>query len=260
VNATQVSKDAQVCRSTSRRRFLAAGLIAGLVAVLSGLPATAGTSADPEITDPAGDANFVSSVTANQQDTRPVSSDNGDISAVWFETAYTTSKVLDPATGDVVRVEYRPAALVANIRTQAAVRPLSPWANLRFKIQAQVPACNASFELLVTSSSAVAELRPAVVGQTCDGSTIAISSVEPKFEGNLSTITFPLTHGTIPKFITPGATLSQPAAHVFPGVGVGPASPVALDQTVSGRSFTVGQDVPADFDCASDPGHTDCQP
>lgn len=256
---TQASKDPQVCRSTSRKRCLTAGLVAGLVTVLSGLPATAGTSDDPEITDVAGDANFVSSVTGNQQDSRPASTDNGDISSVWFETSYSTSKILDAATGEVARVEYGPTALIAHIRTLAPVRPLSPWSNLRFKIQAQVPACNASLELLVTGTSEVAEIRPAVVGHTCDGSTIAISPVEPTFEANIATITFPLTNSSILKFVTPGTTLSQPAAQVIPGLGVGPASPVPLDQTASGRSYTVGQDVPADIDCAADPGHPDCQ-
>ena len=264
VRATQISKDPLVRRSNARSKLLTAGLIAGLVAALSGIPATAGTSTDPEITDPAGDSNFLSGVTADERDTRPVSSDNSDLRAVWFETAYSTTKVIHSVSGAVVRVEYRPTALHVNIQTQGPVRPLSPWGALRFKVAFTVPACQATFDLLVATNPASdqAEIRPATVGTSCGGDppiTIVISPVKPTYDGAVSTLTFPLTHGGVAEVIPPGTTLTETSAFSTASPPVGAAVPSPADKTSAGRTFTVGQDIPADVDCTADPAHTDCQ-
>ncbi|MGH2691280.1 MAG: hypothetical protein ACRDHM_02140 [Actinomycetota bacterium] len=264
MNATQVSKDPHECRSNSRRRLLTAGLIAGVVAVLSGVPAMAGSSTDAEITDVAGDANFISAVTADERDTRPVSSDNADLRAVWFETAYSTSKVLDPGTGTVLRVEYRPTALVVKIQTQGPVRPLSPWGSLRFKVPVTVPACSATLELLVATNPAAdsAEIRPAAPSTSCGEDppvNIVISPVKPTYDGAVSAVTFPLAHEGVSKVISPGTVLSQTRALVTAGPPAGSAIPTPSDQTASGRNFTIGQDVPPDVDCTATPNNTECQ-
>lgn len=260
MNATQISLVRKVCRPTPKRP-LAAGLIAGLLAVLSGIPAVAGTSADPDITDPSGDANFVSALTADQRDTRPASTDNADLRAVWFETAYSTSKVVDP-NGAIRRVDHRATGLVVRINTQAPVRPLAPWSSLRFKVLTTVPACRASIELLVAASPSadVAEIAPASLGTRCnEQGSIVRSSIKPSYEGAISTLTFPFTDATFAQLMPEGTVLSQTSALVIPQVGAG-SNPQPLDQTSAGRTFTVGQDVPADIDCTANTGHPECQP
>jgi hypothetical protein len=260
VNATQISKDPQGCRTSSKRKLLSAGLIAGLVAVLSGIPATAGTSASPDISDPAGDANFASAVSGDERDTRPASTDNGDLRAVWFETAYSTTKVRD-ASGAVLRVEHQPTALLINIKTQSPVRPLSPLGALRFKVLATAPACTASFELLVAAASEKAEIRPAAPSTGCGEDpplNLVISPVTPTYNGAVSTMTFPLAHEGVSKVVSAGTVLSQTKAQTISQLSTG-AFPVPLDQTSAGSSFTIGQDVPADVDCMATPDNTECQ-
>lgn len=259
VKATQVSKDSQV-RSIARK-LLTAGLVAGLVAALSGIPATAGTSTNAEITDAAGDANFISVASADQRDTRPASVDNVDLRAVWFETSYTTVKIID-STGAVSRVEYRPTALLVRIQTQAPVRPSSPWGARRYKVQAAVPTCQASFELLAAADAAndIAELRPATANTLCgDDVSFVVSPVKPTYDGAVVTLTFPLAHPKISQVISSGTTLSQSNAFVTANLGPGPMLPT-VDQTGAGRDFTIGQDVPADIDCNSTPSNPECQP
>jgi hypothetical protein len=232
------------------------------VALLSGLPATAGTTADPDITDVAGDANALSVVANNQQDTRPVSSGNGDLRAVWFETAYSTTKVKD-ASGGVLRVEHRPTALLVRIRTEAPARPLTPWSALRFKVNANLPACNATLDLLVGSTvgNEQAEIRPSAPSTNCgeDASgnpiTLVISPVKPTFDGAVSTLTYPLANALVSPVLTAGTLLSQTKAQALGTVG----APVTIDQTGAGRNFTIGQDVPADIDCTATPNNTECQ-
>ena len=267
MTTTRVAKELQGCRSTTRTKLLTAGLVASLVAVLSGLPATAGTSTNAEMSDVAGDANFFSVAANDQRDTRPVSWANGDLREVWFETAYSTSKVVNPSTGSVSRVEHRPTALVVRIKTEAPVRPLSPWSALRFKVNATLPACQATIELLVAGSGPnfdSAEIRPASPSTNCGGDNgagapinIITSPVKPTYDGSVSTLTFPLSHALISQVLKAGTALSQTKASTIaslPSV----TSPVALDQTGAGRSFTIGQDVPPDIDCSAAPTNPAC--
>jgi hypothetical protein len=254
-------KNQHVRRSDARRKLVTAWLVAGLMAALSGFPATAGTSTNAEITDTAGDANFISVASTNQQDTRPASIDNVDLRAVWFETAYTTMKIID-SSGAVQRVEYRPKALLVHIQTQAPVRPSSPWGARRYKVQADVPTCRASFELLIGSADAAndkAELRAASANSFCgDDVSFVVSPVAPTYDGALSTMTFPLTDPKISQVLSPGTTLSQSNAHITATLGAGPFLP-PVDQTGTGRDFTIGQDVPANIDCTATPSNPACQ-
>lgn len=244
------------------KKSLIAATATGLL-MLGALPGWAGTTEEPEITDPAGDANFLSAVSGNTEDTRPVSFDNADLQGVWFETSYTTSKQTDPATGQITNVRYLPDALLVHIRTVAPVRPTSPWGSFRFKVQATVPSCQASLELLVATAPAndAAEIRPAAPGTTCgDGLTIVRSEVKPTYEGAVSTMTFPLWEPLTAQVLSVGTVLSQPSALVTASLGVGSSIPESLDEAGDGSDFTVGQDVPPDVDCTADPGNPDCQP
>lgn len=244
-------------------RKLPVALVVALVALVSAaaLPGAAGTAEDPEITDPAGDANFIGAAAGTEEDTRPASFDNADLRAVWFETEHSTTKIMDPATGAVARVEHRPVALVINIETQGPVRPLAPWGSLRFKVPVAMPGCEATFELLVATNPAFdsVEIRPATAG-SCGELSIAKSPVTPTYDGAVSTISFPLAHEQISQVISAGTALSQVDALVIASPPVGGAGPAPLDETAVGRDFTIGQDVPPDVDCTEDPGHAECQP
>jgi hypothetical protein len=269
VNATQISIDPQVCRTNPRRKLLTAGLIAGLVAVLSGLPATAGTSTNAEITDVAGDGNFINGQGVQPghevgPDTRPVSFDNVDLRAVWFETAYSTTKVRD-AAGNVLRVEHAPTALLIHVQTQAPPRPMPPWWNaVRYEVAVTLPGCKAFFRayfaltdnpLPVTPGTDSATINPSG-GTSCEGAGVITSPVRPTFVGPISTMTFPLAHLTTSKYISGGTAISQPSATAFANFpGSGGLRP---DETDIGLDFTIGQDVPPDIDCSADPTNPKC--
>ena len=266
MRTTHVAQDLQGCRSITSRKLLTAGLIAGLVAVLSGLPAAAGSAADPEITDVAGDGNFINGQGVQQgqhsgPDTRPISFNNTDLRAVWFETAYSTTKVRD-ASGEVLRVEYTPTALKVNIQTQGPVRPLSPWTYIEYRVPVTLPGCRASLELAALATSDRTEIRP--IGAPCDPDRLlARSPATPTYQGAVSTFTFPLTDTPatgyfISPYLSEGTVLAQPSAHVLGRLPVGSQANVQTDETAVGRNFTIGQDVPADIDCSANPGHTEC--
>jgi hypothetical protein len=258
VNATQASKDPQGCR-TPRRKLLTAGLIAGLVAVLSGIPAVAGTSTNAEITDVAGDGNFINGQGAQSgheigPDTRPASFDNVDLRAVWFETAYSTTKVRD-AAGNVLRVEHRPTALVIRVQTQGSAQSMSPFGTINYRVSGTLPGCEASFELDIFSTAAPdrAVVR-SLEGTECPSS--ATSPVAPTFEGAVSTMTFPLADPLVAPFISTGTAIRQSTASALGRLPNSPA--VRADETVTGRDFTIGQDVPADIDCSANPTNPEC--
>lgn len=234
---------------------------------LGALPGFAGTSEAPEITDVAGDANFVNGqgLQAGQEqgeDTRPASIDNSDLRGVWFETEYVTNKIFDPQSGEVLRVQHQPTALRVRIQTQGPVRPMSPWSQIEYRVQATLPGCTATFELDVrTNPPDVATLQP--IGAPCGDNSpniIVTSPVTPTFAGTVGTITFPFGHAQTSDFISNGTTITQPAAHVLGRLPVGSQANLRADETTPGRDFTIGQDVPPDVDCTTDPGNPECQP
>jgi hypothetical protein len=268
VRATQISKDPLVRRSNARSKLLSAGLIAGLVAVLSGIPAVAGTSSDAELTDVAGDGNFINGQGAQSghetgPDTRPASFDNVDLRAVWFETAYSTTKVRD-AAGNVLRVEHAPTALVIRVQTQAPARPMSPlWQAVRYEVAVTLPGCKAFFRAYFTETGSPvytpgtdsSSINP-LGGTRCgDGGGIT-SPVPPTFDGPISTMTFPLAYLTTSKYISEGTAIRQPSAASFANIPGNPG--LHPDETGIGRDFTIGQDVPPDIDCSADPTNSEC--
>ena len=261
MTTTRVAKDSQGCRSTTRRKLLTAGLVAGLVAALSGIPASAGSSTAPDITDVAGDANFINGQGVQPgheggPDTRPASFDNVDLRAVWFETAYTTTKVRD-AAGNVLRVEHAPTALLVRVQTQGPARPMSPWNQINYEVAATLPGCKASFRVSLYSTTTPPRVTIRSLEGTSCGQEVA-SPVTPTFEGAVSTMTFPLAHPGVGPYISAGTAIRQPAAvaaGLLPTVGSGGRR---TDETVVGRDFTIGQDVPPDIDCSADPTNSKC--
>lgn len=171
--------------------ILATVVFAGALAVSGGFHATAGSGDDPEITDVAGDANFISPIAGDERDTRPASLDNADLRAVWFETAYDTNKVTDPATGEVLRVEHVPTDLLVHIKTEGPIHPAPPATSVWYRVPASLPDCDAEFELVGNTAS----IRAVTAGCGASGAGFGPTSpVKPSIEGTVATLTFPLEH------------------------------------------------------------------
>jgi hypothetical protein len=234
--------------------------IAGFSLVVATLPAAAGTSTNAEITDVAGDGNFINGQGAQSghevgPDMRPASFDNVDLRAVWFETAYSTTKVRD-AAGKILRVEHAPTALVIHVQTQGSAQSMSPFGTINFRVSASLPGCKASFELDIFSSAAPdrAVVR-SLEGTECPNS--ATSPVAPTFEGAVSTMTFPLANPLVAPFLPAGTAIGQPSAYVWAILPFAPGR--RADETVIGRDFTIGQDVPPDVECSEQPDYAGCE-
>jgi hypothetical protein len=247
-------------------KSLLAGCTLALALATGGIQANAGAT-DPEITDAAGDANFVSVISGNEADARPASSDSLDLRAVWFETAYSSNKVLD-SNGDVARVERVPQALLVHIRTAGPVLPtLIPFDNVRYKVQVALPGCRLVLEFVARTGSAPASYAQLGTIDACPpvgARQFRVVSDAPVIQGNEATVRFPLGSPLLPQALAAGASADQPSARVYSGTvsrTMSDGSEVLIvDQTAPGRSFTIGQDVPADVDCGSDPENAECQP
>lgn len=226
-------------------------------------PVAAGTPDDPEITDVAGDANFINGqgvVPGHEDgpDTRPASLDGADLRAVWFTTDYVSSKVLDPETDAVLRVEYAPTGLRIHLRTEAPIHPTPQNRSIRYRVIASLPGCRVRFELWALGESGAIHIISRLDAGCPSGirqDSVATSSNLPSFDGNVATFAFPFSHQWVAELLSDGLTIPQPAANVvfaFPDGAV-------IDEAASGRSFTVGSDVPPDVDCTAEPGHPECQ-
>lgn len=251
-----------------KRSLIAAA--AALVAVLGSttLPATAGTAADPEITDGVGDANFVNGQGLNPgleqgPDARPASLANMDLRAVWFETTYVTNRVVDPGTGAILRVEYVPTGLLVHIRTEGPVWPVQYSAgnlNAQYRVPATLAGCPVTFWLNVPYTNmyhARVNLQKTSTG--CPGGLGNIEGAMPLYQGAVSTLRYPFSAGeTFAGELSAGQTVSVPAANS--ALTQDGATRVVVDKAAPGKSFTIGQDVPANVDCTATPGHPECQP
>lgn len=245
---------------TTRKSLIAVCTALALL-TLGALPGSAGTAGDPEITDPAGDANFIGPVAGIEQDTRPASLENADLRAVWFQTAFDTTKVVDPATGEVLAVQYRPTALLINIETEAPIHPTQPEGRrIDYEIPVSLPGCDAFVELRADPASAANDavtiwaVTPGC-GDVGGGSGRPVPE-KPTFSGNVTTVHLPFHQFGVTDFFSTGTRISAPSARA---AAVLPFVAPTVDMTSAGDGFTVGQDVPADVNCTADPGNPDCQ-
>ena len=248
-----------------RRRVVPSFAIA-LALTLGTISASGGVPAAPHVTDGAGDANFVNGQgrTAGYEqgpDARPASMDGADLRAAWFETAYDTVKVLDPATGRILRVEHRPTALIVRIRTQGLVHPtVPPGRDLFLEVMANVRDCRATFQLWARGSGPANDTASILAASTgCGGRQPGSgvgSPVKPAYQGTEVTLTFPLDRPDLQAFIANGMSIRQPAGR---SVLIAPFVSPLIDETVAGSDFVIGQDVPPDIDCATDPEDPACQ-
>lgn len=241
------------------------GTAVALLVALGGLPATAGTAADPEITDPAGDGNYVSFLVPG--DTRPASFDNLDLRAVWLETVFDARKIIDPATGRVSKIDHVATGLRMHVQTQGPMRPMPNGMNA-VEIYAPIKfgtACLTTLSGYVDATDPAADQVELAARKECVGGENAVvltSGLSRAINGNVLSLTVPFSApGGASKFIYPGQSLVAGTgtyngvnAYFIPEGGVG----TSFDRTVEGRTFTIGQDVPADVDCAAQPTYPGC--
>jgi hypothetical protein len=271
-------------------RHFAAALLA-VALLIPGPPSTAGTAADPEITDGAGDANYINGqrkTTCLRPETcpepgaipgtnpLPASVDELDLAAVWFETEYETTQVRDPATGEVSSVRHDPTALAIHIQTEAPAWPVpAQWASLGYRIPVTLPQCNAYFELGIrsggnhlvklTAGTPFGGLTPDCDLQKEPGQpdyrTTFISPVHVTFEGTVATLRFRLVDQVNPvwRFIPVGTAISQPYAFSDGSLQVAGTGGLIADETSVGRDFAIGQDVPPDVECSEEPDYPGCE-
>jgi hypothetical protein len=257
------------------KRHITGGMIPFLTAaiVAMGGVAAAGSSTDPEMTDPAGDANGVSVQTGDQRDTRPASIGQADLRAAWFETAFGTNKIRDPESGEVVRAEHVPTGLLLRIRTELPISP--PWQSrtMLYRVMATIPSLGSGCQ---TQHFFVARATP---GQTDDAATLYPSgnptypcnnpmSGSLSYNGNVATLSFSFTDARIAARVAVGTRIDAPLASSYTLRSPGSSGQefnesdlqhLRFDRTAVGRPFTVGSDVPPDVDCSDDPTHPECQ-
>lgn len=256
------------------RKLVIATLALAALGGYATVPATAGTPDDPEITDPAGDANGISQITGVEEDTRPASIDSADLRAVWLETAFETNRVLDPETGAVLRVEHVPTGLLYHVRTEAPVRPMpSQVSQTRFTVTAEGNqlhdrpnpcwlTLNLSLDAGGSSGDGASFTIPALCREEGQPTALVTGGLEVSVDADIVTASVPFSAPGIDEQFLPGRRLVLGAGS--PGIN----SAIVHESTVgsfvdrargTGRSFTIGQDVPPDIDCSAEPGHPECQ-
>lgn len=251
-----------------------AALIVGLVAVLAlgGSPAGAGTAVGPEITDQAGDANFINgqgSIGGFPTQTTPAAIDAADITGIWFETGYSTVKETD-AVGNVTAVRYVPNALLVKIRTVAPPRP-SFGPALIYRVPATIAGCEVWFQGWVGGPASTpldldrADVRK--ITSTCPGgaATITSGAFSISSAGNDLILKYPFSALPIPTgaaqiYLAKDVELRPPPT--APGVRTVIASAVTApqidDTRVLATKFRLGSDVPPDVDCTVTPAPAEC--
>ena len=245
-------------------------MMLGVAVSLPTLPVGAGTASDPEITDVAGDANMINGQglapgLEETPDTRPASVDSMDLISVRFETSYDSRQIRDSEEGPVLRVEHVPVALLVHIETQGPVRPTAAFTGQRYIISSNLPGCRAWFVMYVSpdgSSDDTAFRAIDRCGSLQEQEYLQMPA-DPLIEGSTSTLTFPFDFPKLDGVVEPGITISQPVAYVinsYSTLGPAPQNIPRYDETAPGRAFVIGQDVPPDIDCISDPDHPGCQP
>jgi len=236
-----------------------AGMVLAVILAFGGVSA-AGTADDPEVTDPAGDANVVSALSDEELDTRPASIDGADLRAIWLETSFVANKVLDPETGQVLRVVHSPTGLLLHFRTEAPMHPTEQDLSMFYRVRAQVRdgdgqfICSAvRFELEVPPGGTGGSVGVQRMFATCPGGMTTTAGLLA-FDGDVATLSFPYTTGPFQELLPVGATISSLSeiwSFTRLEAGSQRRDTVIDEGDAAGRSFTIGQDVPPDIDCMS---------
>lgn len=245
-----------------RKLHLATPILVGAL-LIPGPSSTAGTGVDPEITDVAGDANYINGqdVAAGLEhgpDTRPASFDNVDLVSVWFETPYETNRVLDSATGEVLRVEHEPTGLLIHWKTAGPILPMDPFTHVDYIVRTHVGDCELKLSIRVGSANPGSSIYPWSLG--CDG-WWGRNVDPPVIQGNIGTGTFlrKSPNPSKPSYFLPGVTLKGSFGLVQAHLPRAEQGFIYQDETKIGRDFTIGQDVPPDVECADEPTYPACE-
>ena len=237
-------------------------------------PASAGTPVEPEIADIGGDANALNGhgmvrLPDEGVSTDPVSVDKADIRAIWFETAYESSKVRDDS-GRVLAVERVPVALRVHIKTEGPITQDEPI-SLTYRVPMKAGECPLSFMLNLVAAEAT-PLHRVGAELTIENAQLCLPGAPVKTQGisyaiNGSTVTLNYPFAASEGILADDVVLSpSDRAHVkrtaYVTVGIAAGTIVfqgaMLDIAPLGRGFVIGSDVPANIDCAGTPGHAEC--
>ena len=268
-----------------RRTLLAttATLILGLG--FGAYPVHAGTEAKPNITDPAGDGNFINGqdLQLGQEDgpdTRPLNVDGADITAIWFETGFDSVKETDSA-GNITRVDRVPNSLKINIKTVGPASPATGPFSISFRVPAVIAGCPISFEGWVDGAAGPGpfDLDQGAdiykwTAAVCPGGSgyFPRTGFSISFSGNVTTLTYPFKAGAFAYpaqgFLGNGVQVKpRPPSTAASGAKWNPAAQTGMGSSTSGQfidetlrynSFILGWDVPADVDCIATPEHAEC--
>ena len=230
---------------------------------LAGASASAGGPSDPEVVDPAGDANLVNNQgqeAAPEQNlsTAPASIDGADIRSIWLETLYSTVKERD-ADGAVRFVRHVPHSLRINFVTTAPAKPtFGPGVIFRMSANVGEGGCQVQFQVYLAGTATAMERAEINRLRNCTGGNgILGGGFTHAVQGTTLSLTFPFaqTEGMLTGVETLSAYTRPHTRVVLPNAA---ATAPAIDQTAPIRSFTLGSDVPPDVDCTTEPGHPDC--
>lgn len=250
--------------------------LVALLAVLPSPQAAAGTSEDPELRDPAGDANYVHShgflpLPDEGPDARPASIDGADIVAGWYETEYRTDRIVDEG-GTLTAVRYEPEALLVHLETTGPPAP-SFGPTVGYHLWVNVGACSMIFRFHVRGPLSQdgdpaegAELRTRKA-ECLEGPKTYTEGVSLSVAGNVATLRYPfdavalgsiplLDEGSVIEPDSDGNAFNVNTTHRLPNGLLLGGQPI--DMAGPPRPFTIGSDVPPDVDCVATPGHPSC--
>lgn len=218
-------------------------------------PAAAG---DPQITDIAGDANFVSGFTPTG-DTRPASYDPGDLVSVKFETAY----VEVPVGAD--GIHYEPTGVAWRFRTLAS--PDTTTLTMDLRILFDVGGCLSEFDAYLHGDLPDGQdFRDKVVewwqlqGACPDESYPPLTNPNWKvtIDPDAGELAVSLPYSSLTEeqagLFVPGNVIEGPYAETsaFIGTSGGWVWFPWLDFGGPGSDFVIGSDVPPDVPCTRD--------
>ncbi|HYH27640.1 MAG TPA: hypothetical protein VEA19_02555, partial [Actinomycetota bacterium] len=135
-------------------------LLFSLVAVSA--PAVAGTPANPEVTDPAGDANVVDGAAPGTTVSSPASVPWADLTKVWFTTDFSSVPAKRDGQRGMLKV---PQRLRVHIQTAAPIAPVG--AGTVYAVEWEVNNC--TYRLLAHVPGALRDSRKALLGARCPG-------------------------------------------------------------------------------------------
>ena len=208
-----------------RTRLIVAAAVAGIA--VTALPGLAATAPKPQITDQAGDANFLNGqgiVTGAPSPTTPADASAADIKSVLFQSTFKIKKV----HGKVVKT---PTGFTITMTMASA--PSLP--NVIYRVAASTPICDTLFFEYSTAVSGTDGSARCAAALPAPSGPVAVTSVIVK--GNSVIWTVPI------KSLPAGQTLSSLDAQTrfitgTPGVSL---TAPQYDEATSSATYTIGQ-------------------